>query len=120
MTGREDQRGGDGGRVPADPAADPAADLTASEPANSDGATADEASADQLSLGRRLRQPRTIISLILPIILLVLFTRALPGFKLDQIPGLILKANPLLLLLAFAVFYAGFPLRGLRWAILIR
>ncbi|MBA2718538.1 MAG: flippase-like domain-containing protein [Chloroflexi bacterium] len=81
---------------------------------------ADEVSADQLSLGRRLRQPRTIISLILPLILLALFARALPGFKLDQIPGLILKANPLLLLVAFGVFYAGFPLRGLRWAILIR
>jgi glycosyltransferase 2 family protein len=79
-----------------------------------------EVSPDQLSLGRRLRQPRTIISLVLPLILLVLFARALPGFKLDQIPGLILKANPLLLLAAFAVFYAGFPLRGLRWATLIR
>jgi uncharacterized protein (TIRG00374 family) len=76
--------------------------------------------ADQLSLGRRLRQPRTIVSLVLPIILIVLFTRALPGFRLDQIPGLILEANPILLLAAFAVFYAGFPLRGFRWAILIR
>jgi uncharacterized protein (TIRG00374 family) len=76
--------------------------------------------ADQLSLGRRLRQPRTIISLILPIVLIILFTRALPGFRLDQIPGLVLKANPILLLGAFLVFYIGFPLRGLRWAILIR
>jgi uncharacterized protein (TIRG00374 family) len=76
--------------------------------------------ADQLSLGRRLRQRRTIASIVLPLILLVLFARALPGFKLDQVPGLILQANPLLLLGAFAVFYAGFPLRGLRWAILIR
>ena len=79
-----------------------------------------EVSADQLSLGRRLRQPRTIISLVLPLILLVLFARALPGFRLDAIPGLILQANPLLLLAAFAVFYLGFPLRGLRWATLIR
>ena len=79
-----------------------------------------EVSADQLSLGRRLRQPRTIISLVLPIILLALFARALPGFRLDAIPGLILQANPLLLLAAFGVFYLGFPLRGLRWATLIR
>ena len=43
----------------------------------------DEVSPDQLSLGRRLRQPRTIVSLVLPIILLILFARALPGFKLD-------------------------------------
>src|SRR5690348_9966783 len=79
-----------------------------------------DVSADQLSLGRRLRQRRTILSLVLPLILLVLFASALPGFHLDQLPALILHANPLLLLAAFVVFYAGFPLRGLRWAILIR
>ena len=81
---------------------------------------AEQVNADSLSLGRRLRQPKTIISLVLPIVLLVLFVRALPGFKLDALPGLILQANPLLLLGAFAVFYLGFPLRGLRWAVLIR
>lgn len=80
----------------------------------------DQVSADSMSLGRRLRQPKTIISLVLPIILLILFARALPGFKLDALPGLILHANPILLLAAFLVFYLGFPLRGLRWAILIR
>lgn len=79
-----------------------------------------DVSADQLSLGRRLRQRRTIISLVLPLVLLVFFARALPGFRLEELPGLILKANPLLLLAAFAIFYVGFPLRGLRWAILIR
>ena len=80
----------------------------------------DQVNAESLSLGRRLRQPKTIISLVLPIVLLVLFVRALPGFKLDALPGLILQANPVLLLAAFVVFYLGFPLRGLRWAILIR
>jgi uncharacterized protein (TIRG00374 family) len=81
---------------------------------------ADRVSADSLSLGRRLRQPKTILSLVLPIVLLFLFARSLPGFKLDKLPELILQANPLLLLAAFAVFYLGFPLRGLRWALLIR
>ncbi|HEX2754664.1 MAG TPA: lysylphosphatidylglycerol synthase transmembrane domain-containing protein [Candidatus Limnocylindrales bacterium] len=85
-----------------------------------DRRTNETVTADQLSLGRRLRQRRTIVSLVLPLLLLVLFARALPGFKLDQVPGLILQANPLLLFGAFAVFYSGFPLRGLRWAILIR
>jgi len=80
----------------------------------------DRVSVDSLSLGRRLRQPKTIVSLVVPIILLVFFVRALPGFKLDELPGHILRANPLLLLAAFAVFYLGFPLRGLRWAYLIR
>ena len=81
---------------------------------------ADRVNADALSLGRRLRQPKTILSLVLPIILLILFVRALPGFKLDALPGYILHANPLLLLAAFTVFYLGFPLRGLRWSYLIR
>ena len=48
-----------------------------------------------MSLGRRLRQPRTIISLILPIFLLILFAGALPGFHLDELPALILGANRL-------------------------
>src|SRR5437867_161495 len=73
-----------------------------------------------LSLAHRLRQPRTIISLVLPIALLALFVRSLPGFKLEELPDKILGANPLLLLAAFAIFYLGFPLRGLRWAILVR
>jgi glycosyltransferase 2 family protein len=81
---------------------------------------ADRVEADQLSLVRRLRQPRTIISIVVPIVLLVLFVRSLPGFKLDELPGKILSASPLLLLAAFAVHYLGFPLRGARWAFLVR
>lgn len=80
----------------------------------------DRVSADALSLGRRLRQPKTVISLVLPIVLLVLFARSLPDFRVDELPSLILQANPLLLLAAFLVFYLGFPLRGLRWALLVR
>ena len=75
---------------------------------------------DQLSLATRLRQPRTIISLVLPIALLLLFVLALPGFDLEQLPGKIAAANSLLLGAAFLIFYAGFPLRGLRWALLVR
>jgi hypothetical protein len=82
--------------------------------------TDDQVSADQLSLTRRLRQPRTIVSIILPLVLLVLFARALPGFKLDELPTYFAEANKALLLAAFIIFYLGFPLRGLRWAILIR
>ncbi|HEY7736499.1 MAG TPA: lysylphosphatidylglycerol synthase transmembrane domain-containing protein [Candidatus Limnocylindrales bacterium] len=80
----------------------------------------DRVSSDQLSLGRRLRQPRTIVSLVLPLALLVLFVRSLPGFRLEELPDLILGADPALLVLAFVVFYLGFPLRAYRWAVLIR
>jgi uncharacterized protein (TIRG00374 family) len=80
----------------------------------------DREAVEQLSLGRRLRQPRTIVSLVLPLILLFLLTRALPGFDLEALPGIIGAANPLLILAAFAIYYVGFPLRGLRWTILLR
>ena len=59
----------------------------------SDGAADDQVTADQLSLGRRLRQPRTIISIVLPLVLLVLFARALPGFKVGDILGYVAAAN---------------------------
>ncbi len=80
----------------------------------------DQVDRDQVSIGRRLRQPRTIVSIVLPLILMVLLFGALPGFKLDQLPADIERANKALLLAAFVVFYVGFPLRGYRWALLIR
>ena len=94
------------------PATVPAVPAPATDP--------DREAVDQLSLGRRLRQPRTIVSLVLPLLLLFLLTRALPGFDLEALPGIIGAANPLLILAAFAIYYLGFPLRGLRWAILLR
>ena len=80
----------------------------------------DREAVDQLSLGRRLRQPRTIISLVLPIFLLALLVKTLPGFDLAALPGIIGAANPLFILAGFAIYYLGFPLRGLRWTILLR
>jgi uncharacterized protein (TIRG00374 family) len=71
-------------------------------------------------ISRRLRNPRTIVSIVLPIVVLLLLAVALPGFHLDQLPTLILNANPWWLLAAVAIYYVGFPIRGWRWAILIR
>ena len=78
-----------------------------------------EVTAEQLSLARRLRQPRTIVSIAVPLLIIVVFV-ALNREQLARVPELILAANPLLVLLAFAVFYLGFPLRGYRWALLLR
>ncbi len=103
---------------PAEPLASEAMDLAKPVPAARPPEA--EIDTDQVSLGRRLRQPRTILSIVLPLFLLVLFARSLPGFNLSALPGEIMAANPWLLLVAFLVFYAGFPLRGYRWAILIR
>ncbi len=71
-------------------------------------------------LSRRLRDPRTIISIVLPIAILILVLGALPGFHLDQMIPLITNADPWLLLAAVGVYYIGFPLRGYRWTLLLR
>ena len=72
-----------------------------------------------ISLGRRLTQPRTILSIIVPLAIIGFFLY-LNRDRLAQVPTLILQANPALVLLAAAVFYLGFPLRGNRWQRLLR
>jgi len=79
-----------------------------------------EVTVDQVSLARRLRQPRTIVSLVLPIILLLLAIQLSVRIDVEQLVAAIAAANPLLLLAAVGVYYLGFPLRGLRWTILLR
>jgi uncharacterized protein (TIRG00374 family) len=101
------------------PAAPPAALPAERAPAPAVDAS-DREAVEQLSLGRRLRQPRTIISLVLPLFLLALLVKTLPGFDLAALPGIIGAANPLYILAGFAIYYLGFPLRGFRWVILLR
>jgi uncharacterized protein (TIRG00374 family) len=93
---------------------------TATDRRSGDDRRADSNAADQLSLGRRLRQPRTILSLLIPVILLVLIARVALNIDVAEVAAGIGRANPLLLVAAFLVFYAGFPLRGLRWRNLLR
>ena len=121
---------GDDGPVPsasmeATPALDPRVpgltapdgDSAASQPptARPDG----EPDVEQLSLSRRLRQPRTIVSIAVPFAIIATFV-GINGQALAKVPSLILAVNPWLVLAAFIVFYAGFPLRGYRWRILLR
>ena len=83
------------------------------------GAAETEPDVEGMSLARRLRQPRTILSIAVPIVIIAVFVY-LNGAQLSKVPSLILAANVWLVLAAFAIFYAGFPLRGLRWATLLR
>jgi uncharacterized protein (TIRG00374 family) len=78
-----------------------------------------EPDAAQMSLTRRLRQPRTIISILVPLFIIGAFV-GINGAQLQKVPSLIMAASPALVLAAFAIFYAGFPMRGLRWKILLR
>ncbi len=74
---------------------------------------------ERISLSARLRQTKTIVSILVPLAIIGFFV-AMNWKTLSTVPGLIAGANPLLVLVAFAVFYLGFPLRGLRWALLLR
>jgi len=85
-----------------------------------EGDAAAAAERDQLSLGSRLRQPKTILSIIVPLILLALAFQVVLKVRLEDVVSGVSKANPLLLLGAFLIFYAGFPLRGLRWGRILR
>jgi glycosyltransferase 2 family protein len=75
--------------------------------------------AEGMSLARRIRQPRTILSIAIPIVVIAIFV-TINGGQLSKVPSLVLGANPALVLAALIVFYAGFPLRGLRWATLLQ
>ncbi|MBA2556310.1 MAG: flippase-like domain-containing protein [Chloroflexi bacterium] len=90
--------------------------LAAIEP----GLGPEDITAEQVSLSRRLRDPRTIISIVVPLLLVVLIAVFAGGINFEQLGRFVLAADPLLLGAAFAVYYLGFPLRGYRWAILLR
>jgi uncharacterized protein (TIRG00374 family) len=80
----------------------------------------EDVSAGAVPISQRLRDRRTQASIIVPVLILLLFAVALPGFKLDELIDSILNANPFWLLAAFVIFYLGFPIRGYRWSILLR
>lgn len=75
--------------------------------------------AEQMSLIRRLRQPRTVLSIAVPLAIIVIAIY-LNGKSLSEVPGYIARANLWFLAAAFGSYYLGFPLRGRRWSILLR
>ncbi len=88
-------------------------------PAPSIPAVVDAPTAEAPRLGQRLLQPRTVLGLLA--VLLALFVVTRQGFGLDwrEVWTRLRGANPWLLGLAVAVFYAMFPVRGRRWQILL-
>jgi uncharacterized protein (TIRG00374 family) len=74
---------------------------------------------EQMSLLRRLRQPRTILSIAVPLAIIVVAV-IVNWREMQEVPVEISRANPWLVLLAFLVYYLGFPLRGWRWTKLLR
>jgi uncharacterized protein (TIRG00374 family) len=90
-----------------------------SEPGPPDDAAVIDDAAERVSLSGRLRQTRTIVSILVPLAIIAFFV-GVNRDTLSKVPGLIAGASPVLVLVAFAVFYLGFPLRGLRWSMLLR
>ncbi|PZR62487.1 MAG: hypothetical protein DLM71_06665 [Chloroflexi bacterium] len=73
----------------------------------------------QVSLARRVLNLRTIGSIVFGIVLIYLLVRVL-GANLDRTLAAVSRANPALLLAAAVAYYLTFPLRGFRWAYILR
>ncbi len=82
-----------------------------------DDPDAESVEREGFSLGKALRSPRTLISFGLALAIIVFLLRGLddPGAAWQYIAG----ANKLLLLTGLLVFYITFPLRALRWRVLL-
>ena len=74
---------------------------------------------EQMSLVRRMCQPKTILSFAVPLVIIVVAI-LLNRDKLAEVPRDVSQANLWLILLGFAVYYLGFPLRGHRWTVLLK
>ncbi|HEU5367752.1 MAG TPA: flippase-like domain-containing protein [Ktedonobacterales bacterium] len=107
------------------PADHDATDHAAEEPAANLAPPAGEEEAEldsqRLSIGKRLLSWRTIVPLVVVIAVFVLVGRSL---SLELKPSLIAatlgRANPWLFVLAFVVYYCSFPVRTLRWKLLLQ
>ncbi|MFN2484619.1 MAG: lysylphosphatidylglycerol synthase transmembrane domain-containing protein [Candidatus Limnocylindria bacterium] len=84
-------------------------------------APAEEQVADQeVALWRRFANVRTIGSIVFAIVLLVFVFRFVFKIEFALTWQRIVQADPLLLVVALLVYYATFPLRGLRWHFILR
>jgi glycosyltransferase 2 family protein len=91
------------------------------EPGEFLDAPADEVIADsEVSLQRRLLNWRTIGSIIFALVLVFLLFRVVLNVDLQRTWELVRSASPALLLAAFVVYYLTFPLRSLRWSLVLR
>ncbi len=99
------------------------ANLTMSEPSTPLSAAPEDSRKNDsdrgtFSLGQRLRHPRTLISFGLAIAIIVFAVRSL-DINLLETWQYMRSANPWLLGTGLIVFYLTFPLRALRWRMLL-
>lgn len=72
-----------------------------------------------ISLGERMRSPRTIASFVIAIVIIFLAFRSL-NVDLGDVVKQVRGANPFYLAIAFAAYYGSFPIRATRWRFLLR
>lgn len=77
-----------------------------------------EITQEQLALGKRFFNWRTLIPLIIVVIALVIFTRK-ANIDPQKTWQAIKNANLFFFLLAFVIYYLSFALRALRWRLLL-
>lgn len=82
------------------------------------GDVAEAVAEEGISFARRLKQPRTIISFLIAIAIIVLVVLRL-NINVHEVWRNVRGANPWLLLLAFAIYYLSFPVRAVRWNIIL-
>ncbi len=78
-----------------------------------------ELALERVSLRQRFLRPRTLISFLIALALIILLVTQV-RIDLLETWRITASANLGLVLLAFLVYYASFPVRGLRWRILLR
>lgn len=97
--------------------ADPAPD--AIDPAQSTHGDVSETVAEEgISFAQRLRQPRTILSFVVAVVIIVLVVMRL-NINVHEVWRNVRGANPWLLLAGFAIYYLSFPVRAVRWSIIL-
>ena len=77
-----------------------------------------EITREQLSIGKRLLNWRTIVPLVIVVVALVYFAKQ-AHINPQQTWATIRAANSWFLLAAFLIYYLSFPIRTLRWRILL-
>lgn len=85
---------------------------------NSQGPAEAEITAEQLSLSKKLLNWRTLVPLVIVIVAIVFFIQKLQ-IDPQKTWTAIKSANGFFLLVAFAIYYFSFPLRTLRWRVLL-
>ena len=78
-----------------------------------------EITREQLSIGKRLLKWRTIIPLVIVVVALLYFAKQ-AHINPQQTWAAIRSANPWFLLASFFIYYLSFPIRTLRWRMLLQ